>query len=965
MSCLYGDFIDGVTDDYFWQVVRKPILFRQAIDKMEQCGLKVYVDVGPGGTLASFVKRNMGVRSISEVFPIMTPFLEDTKNLNIVVENFYKKHVDEERRNKRMLAYVFPGQGSQHKGMGAELFDEFHDLTLKADRILGYSIKELCMEDKEGNLGQTQYTQPALYIVNAMTYYKKIKEMRKTPDFVAGHSLGEYNALLAANVFDFETGLKIVKYRGELMSKAGNGGMAAVIGSGFDKVKEILRENRFDSIDVANINTPSQIVISGPKDDIERAQPAFEAAGAKNYVVLKVSGAFHSRYMENAKKHFREFIDQFEFSPPVIPVISNINARPYKKSDIRKNMSEQITSSVMWNDTIRYLMGKGNVEIMQIGPGSAISGLVRSIKREAEPLIVDDSDENDNPPTTEDIPSVSTLKADEILPEKSAEHGSLDLVSKLIADRCSKVEEKSVYGCTVMQESVSIRNNQVNVSKEGVEDFGKGGVEYTHLQDKVNGAGKHTTSTEYTKVKEENDKIHDTKKTLSGLTAKILGSEEFKRDYNLKYAYLTGGMYRGIASKEMVVRVGKMGMMGFLGCGGLSIAEIRESIEHIQKNLSEGQPYGMNLIYNITNPQMEEDMVDLFIQYGIKNVEASAYMNLTPAIVRYKLKGLKRDEGGQVVSTNRIIAKVSRPEVAEIFMSPVNENIIKIMLSEGKITAEEADMAKEVPVANDICAESDSGGHTDQGVAYALVPAIIRLRDDVMNRYDYQKRIRVGAAGGIGTPEAAAAAFILGADFILTGSINQCTVEAATSNSVKDLLQKMNVQDTEYAPAGDMFEMGAKVQVLKKGLFFPARAKKLYDLYRLHNSLEEIDDKTKKQIQENYFKRSFSDVYNEVKDYLPSYEIESMESSPKYKMASIFRWYFGYSSRIAINGNEENKVDYQVHCGPALGSFNQWVKGTHLESWRNRHVDEIGMKLMNETAELLNERFRKLFSINN
>jgi trans-AT polyketide synthase/acyltransferase/oxidoreductase domain-containing protein len=237
------------------------------------------------------------------------------------------------------------------------------------------------------------------------------------------------------------------------------------------------------------------------------------------------------------------------------------------------------------------------------------------------------------------------------------------------------------------------------------------------------------------------------------------------------------------------------------------------------------------------------------------------------------------------------------------------------------------------------------------------MPAMIKLRNEMMEKYKYSKKIHVGAAGGIGTPEAAAAAFILGADFILTGSINQCTVEAGTSDSVKDLLQQMNVQDTDYAPAGDMFELGAKVQVLKKGLFFPARANKLYELYRQYNSLDEIDQKTRTQIQEKYFKRSFESIYEDIKSYYPSHEVEKAEQNPKHKMALIFRWYFGYSTRLALNGEEESRVDYQVHCGPALGSFNQWVKGTALEDWRKRHVDEIAIKLIRETADLLNQRF--------
>lgn len=452
------------------------------------------------------------------------------------------------------------------------------------------------------------------------------------------------------------------------------------------------------------------------------------------------------------------------------------------------------------------------------------------------------------------------------------------------------------------------------------------------------------------------------------ISALSLGSKEFKDDYNLQYAYLTGSMVRGIASKEIVIKVGKAGTMGFFGSGGMSISEIEKALRDIQEELSDGQAYGMNLLHNPHNISFEEEIVDLYLKYKVRVIEASAYLLITPALVKYHAKGLKKDSSGKIITSNKIIAKVSRPEIATAFLSPAPQQIIDKLLGENKITKEESELLKEIPTADDICVESDSGGHTDGAVAIVLLPAMLKLRDEMMEKYKYQKKVHIGAAGGIGCPEAAAAVFILGADFIMTGSINQCTVEAGTSDPVKDLLQQMNVQDTAYAPAGDMFELGAKVQVLKKGLFFPARANKLYDLYRQYDSLDKIDQKTKIQIQEKYFKKSFEEVFQECKTYfnnLGTNEIEKAEKNPKMKMALIFRWYFMYATMLAINGSEENKVDYQVHCGPALGAFNQWVKGTELENWRNRHVDEIGIKLMNETAIILNKRFRSIMNINN
>lgn len=441
-----------------------------------------------------------------------------------------------------------------------------------------------------------------------------------------------------------------------------------------------------------------------------------------------------------------------------------------------------------------------------------------------------------------------------------------------------------------------------------------------------------------------------------------LGNADFKNDYGLTYAYLAGGMYKGIASIELVVKLAKAGFMGYFGTGGLRLSKIEEAIQSIKKQLTD-QPFGMNLLCNLVKPQLEDETVELFLKYNICNVEAAAYMQITSSLVWFRLKGLKRING-EIHIPHRILAKVSRPEVAAPFMSPAPKDLVLQLVRQGKLTAEEAECGEHIPMAHDICVEGDSGGHTDQGVSLVLIPTMQRLRDEMQSKYAYVKPIRVGAAGGIGTPEAAAAVFILGADFIMTGSINQCTVEAGTSDKVKDMLQEMNIQDTTYAPAGDMFEIGAKVQVLRKGVLFPARANRLYELYKQYPSLNEIDETTKNQIQDKYFKKSFNSVWEETKAYYlreKPEEVVKAESNPRHKMALIFRWYFIHTSRLALKGVEEQRVDYQIHTGPALGAFNQWVKGTSLQSWHNRHVDEIAEMLMRETARVLTERYHQCF----
>ncbi len=284
-----------------------------------------------------------------------------------------------------MKVYMFPGQGSQIKGMGDSLFDEFKDLTDKADEILGYSIRELCLENPNNKLHLTQHTQPALYVVNAFSYYKKLKEFRKKPDFVIGHSLGEYNALLASGGFGFETGLRLVKKRGELMNQASGGAMVAVLGLNEEITKRVLQDNDLTGMDIANVNAQSQIVVSGLKGDIERAQSCFEQAGA-TYLPLNVSAAFHSRYMQKAKEEFEAFLMEFDFSELTIPVICNVDARPYQHANIATNLANQLRSSVKWLESIHYLMSRGEMEFEELGVGNVLTKLIDKIKTENTPL---------------------------------------------------------------------------------------------------------------------------------------------------------------------------------------------------------------------------------------------------------------------------------------------------------------------------------------------------------------------------------------------------------------------------------------------------------------------------------------------------------------------------------------------------------------------------------------------------
>lgn len=274
-----------------------------------------------------------------------------------------------------MLAYLFPGQGSQTYGMGKDLFAQFPKIMKEADAILGYSLEELCLT-QDSRLNQTQFTQPALFTVNALSYFKKLQDSEK-PDYVAGHSLGEYNALLAAEVFDYATGLQLVKKRGELMNQEMNGAMSAVIGFKIAEIENFLTE--FSSVAIANHNTYLQSVISGSDENIKLAT----AALAKNNITvipLKVSGAFHSPLMQPAAEKFTDYLQQFTFNIPKLPVIANVNAEPYHPRVIKTNLANQISHSVRWVYTIETLLQNENITFEEIGPGKVLTGLLKRIQ---------------------------------------------------------------------------------------------------------------------------------------------------------------------------------------------------------------------------------------------------------------------------------------------------------------------------------------------------------------------------------------------------------------------------------------------------------------------------------------------------------------------------------------------------------------------------------------------------------
>jgi PfaD family protein len=427
-----------------------------------------------------------------------------------------------------------------------------------------------------------------------------------------------------------------------------------------------------------------------------------------------------------------------------------------------------------------------------------------------------------------------------------------------------------------------------------------------------------------------------------------LGDPAFKKAHNLRYAYIAGAMANGITSVEMVAEIGRAGMIGFFGAAGLLPDQIEAAIKALKQQLG-ALPFGFNLIHSPTNPELESTTVDLYLRHGVKLISASAYFGLTLPLVYYRVNNLHRDNKGNVVCPNKIIAKVSRVEVARKFLEPPPEKYLKQLIEQNLISADQAALAAEIPMADDLTAEADSGGHTDNRPALTLLPTMLALRDEISARNGYRNPLRVGLAGGIATPDSTAAAFAMGAAFVLTGSVNQSCVEAGTSDTVRQMLAEADQADVTMAPAADMFELGVKVQVLKRGTMFPQRAAKLYELFSRYNSYEEISSDQREILERDFFRCSFDDEWEQTQQFFARHDprqIDIAEKKPKHKMALVFRSYLGRSSNWANAGDPARKMDYQIWCGPAIGAFNHWVKGTFLEKWENRRTVTVAMNLM-------------------
>jgi len=297
------------------------------------------------------------------------------------------------------IACVFPGQGSQYSGMGrrmAEAYALAQEVFERADAVLGFPLTRLCFEGDEEELKQTENTQPAI-LTTSVACYRVLEQAGVRPDFVAGHSLGEYTALVAAGALAFEDALRLVRQRGRYMQEAvplGQGAMAAILGASVEVVEQVCREAAEGQVCApANFNSPQQIVIAGHKEAVERAAALARERGARRVVLLPVSAPFHCALMRPAEDRLAEDLARVAFADLKIPLVNNVEAAIVTSGEAaREGLRRQVSRPVRWEESVRRLLAEGVTTFIEVGPGRVLSGLIRQIDRSARTLAVEDPD---------------------------------------------------------------------------------------------------------------------------------------------------------------------------------------------------------------------------------------------------------------------------------------------------------------------------------------------------------------------------------------------------------------------------------------------------------------------------------------------------------------------------------------------------------------------------------------------
>lgn len=705
-----------------------------------------------------------------------------------------------------MKAYAFPGQGSQVRGMGSELFSRFPSHVEQAEAILGYDLRTLCLEDPRRQLSQTRFTQPALYVVNALTFLARREDDPTPPDVVLGHSLGEYDALFAAGAFSFSDGLRLVARRGELMSSAPAGGMAAVLGLQAEVVAATLANERFVDLDIANLNSPTQTVISGPTKRIAAAQRVFEKLGA-TYIVLNVGAAFHSRAMVSMAPMFREALACVTLQPPAIPVIANVTAAPYAPEDVAETLVAQICAPVRWTESVRWILSHGDAEIHEVGPGKVLASLVKAIRLTTPPR-------SPEPPKMAFRPAASP----DAVPEFSRPAGA------------------------------------------------------------------------------------------------------FRGAYGLRHACVAAPPGYGLCSPELLAALARAGVLPVIPAdAGLAAAE--RFVDSVQAQ-APGRALALALPPALPDPEI---WFEFCRRRRLAAVLPPGFDLASGALWRHRAVASGPDAEGRTQPVGRVLAQVRDTAAAEACLWPEPAAIAARV-------AIEAETGRVVPSglpADELIILVDGRRPAEIN----LLPAI-RRRDTLPPP---ARSVGLGVAGDVGTPEAVATLFDLGADFVVTTDLNICTREAAAPDIVKDLLQRLEIDDLAWAPVDGGFHADAWRSVVGRGLFFARRAQRLHEILSRYHAWDSVPAALRAELDQRWLPKPFDELWRDLGRTAGG----GGPSGGRAQMAAVFAEYSRAGRAWAAAGDRHRQADFLIEASPGLAAFNRRAKGTELEEWGARSAAKV------------------------
>jgi len=803
-------------------------------------------------------------------------------------------------------AVVFPGQGAQRRGMGADFHDSFAVAARvfeEASEAAGEDLRRICFTEDE-RLHQTEFTQPCLLTAQIAAFLVAVEEFGFAPRVFGGHSLGEYTALVAAGVLPLADAVRLVRARGALMQQAvpaGQGAMAALM---LDDIEDspALRLSIAAGAEIANYNSPTQVAISGTTESLARAKAALAASLPDlTFIPLHVSAPFHCSLMEPAVAEFGSRLRACATrmtAARACEVTSNYTGDFHHPEALTANLVAQMSSPVRWLENMSAIRARAG-RIYEIGPRAALFKFFRLI----------------------DQPVVPITKVAEL---RDAGRGR-GLAPIPATPQAGAPPERAVSPQPPRAAPVTATADQRPAPASAPPSAPAPAPE--RVPEAAVGA------------------------FTPPLAPEELGDPGFLLEHGARLAYIAGGMRMGISSPELVIRLGRGGILAFLGLADLPAERAERDIRRVQAELPARAPWGVNLSADPHDPASTGRAVELLLRLGVPCVEAAGFTQIDADLVRYRVRGLRPGPDTRPRPARRLLAKVSGLDAARQFLAPPPAPLVRQLRESGLITGEEAALAAHVAMADDICAETYEGGLT-------LLPAVLALRDARCR--PGAPAVRVGLGGGLGTPEAVAAAFAMGAGFVLTGSVNQCTPQAGTSPLAKEMLAAAGLEDFATAPDSDLFELGGRVRVLRRGVLFPARGDKLYETYVRHARLPAPEEAP--WLAAQYLRKSVQEVQAELAAGYAGWNGAQQEQSAgddRQRMALVFRWYLTDSLRRARDGEAGDRLNFQIRSSPALGAFNLAVRGTRLEQWRNRDADEIAWFLMNGAAAILGDGRRR------